>query len=359
MKNYCLLIFACLQFIIACKTKEQPVTKPEAIAFAKIIDSSISTKNAALFNSFFDLNSMSNKVAKEADSKLNSAILKGLKKGFVSANIGGQIIASLSEKGTFELVKQYEKENIQHLIFRLYDNGMNYYDFELVKKNGKVNIADAYIYLTGETLSKTFADLLVANLDGGNKRLDEMKSFKTIKAMLLNNDSKKALELYNKLSPEMKKLKTAKLYKIQITAAINNNIYLEAIEDYKTSFPNEPNIYFILIDKYFIDEDYDNVIYCVNKVDSFINKDPFFDYYRGLVYKMKEDRKTALTYFEKAFKNIPTFDDNVIELISFYAEDGNFVKAKQLITDYKNNKKRKQEKLENIYTLYPNLELDK
>jgi hypothetical protein len=357
-KSAFFFLFAFSLLFIACKPPEKPVTKEEALTLAKAIANSTKNKNVKLFRSYFDYDAMADKIAIQSENKLTKEEKYSLKAGFDNADLPGKIIQPIGNDGTYEFVKHYEKDKIQHLIFRLYaSEGMNYHDFELINKNGKPKIADIYVYLTGENISKTFSDLMLNNRSFSAKKLKEINSIKQIRAMLTNGENEKALEAFNKISADLRIQKSFQIIYIEITSKIDNELYSKAIEEYKNSFPNEPNIYLMLVDNYILNKQFDKAIFCINKVDSMINKDPFLDYYRGLVYNSKGDSKMAQQHFEAAYKDIPGFDDNVIELIAHYADNNQLAKSKQLLAEYKADKKRNQEKLENLYFSYPQLKL--
>jgi hypothetical protein len=91
-------------------------------------------------------------------------------------------------------------------------------------------------------------------------------------------------------------------------------------------------------------------------MDNLINKDPYLDYYRGLIYNTKNDYKKAQACFESLYKNMPSYGSGIIELIAVYAKNDEMEKAKAMVKAYKNDKKLNQEALNLIYILYPDLE---
>jgi len=79
-----------------------------------------------------------------------------------------------------------------------------------------------------------------------------------------------------------------------------------------------------------------------------IDKDPFLDYYRYLMYTLKQDKVNALKYIEALVKNMPDFQDGVLELILTYREEGQTEKANALIKDYRSRSAFNQRKLEQV-----------
>ena len=128
-------IFSLLLILLAtsCQPKQKPVTADEVKIFAQKLESSLERRNPDF---------------------MDEAIIK-----------------TISKKGTYQLVKQYEKNNAQYALFRLYDDGsLNYHDIELTRSDGNVKIADIYIYTSGEYLSETIKGLFLQMKDLVDKK---------------------------------------------------------------------------------------------------------------------------------------------------------------------------------------------
>ena len=346
LKTIAILVFV----ISSCKEKVELVTKDEALKMSKNIDSSINFKKPLYFNSLFDATTFTKRVAKYAGETVSNAAVKDVKETMTKMGLGDKIIRSIMDNGTYEFVNHYEKDNIHHLIFRLFSSeGLNYHDFELIKKGGKVLIADIYVYVTGETLSKTIGDLMLTLKPENQQK--EFESIKKIRELVFNNEHQKAKNIYNKLSPELKSQKTVQIMNVIICAQLDESSYIEAIENYKTNFPGEANLYLILVDRYLLKKDYEKSLECVNKVDSLLGKDPFLDYYRALISNTMERPDESRKYLEQLHLNMPGFGSGVLELIANYITAGMNDKAKLLVAEYEKNEKFNQELLTNyLYT---------
>ena len=147
---------AAIFLLASCQSeKSTPVTAAEAREFAHQLESSIERKDPA----FFD-NAISKKTfLKRANLPEKDVDASGLTLG-QSMKLGTSILGSTTNKIQYKLVKQYSKDSVQHLLFRLYiDGSLNYHDMELIKVGKEVQIADMFVYLTGETLSQTVHSL--------------------------------------------------------------------------------------------------------------------------------------------------------------------------------------------------------
>ncbi len=353
-----LFYFAFISLILlSCKTKNnkaantpfETATNSEAKDFAKRLQSSIEKKDATFFDDAIDKEAFLKKIGLIDNGKDASAFKKGLTD---KMNIGTQLINSITKNGSYQLVKQYEKDKIQHLIFRLYDQGsLNYHDLELGKHDKEVKIDDIYVYTSGELLSETLNTLYnqMKSLMESGQVSDEdnwLSIVPQIRQKMRTGNYQGALRDFRSLPEKIQKLKSLSLMLIMITSGLNDDAaYSAAIDDYQLRFPNEPNMHLILIDGYIIKKEYDKAFESVNKLDERINKDPFLDFYRYLISNLKKNNTNAKKYLVSFVNNFPDFEDGILELILTYRDDGEKEKADSLIKSYKLHSAFDQERL--------------
>jgi tetratricopeptide (TPR) repeat protein len=353
--KYSLLLY--ILFAIACEKPEKPVTKEEAAKLGKELAAAMENRNTGKFNQMIDVEAFKKRIREQGNNKLDRAMVEGVVAGLKSGQFGSQIVGSLGNDGTYQLVKQYEKDNHQHLLFRMYKDALNYHDYELIKKDEQVKIADIFIYTTGQNLTTTFTESLLSMSDQmtavQNIDKSEINKVERIRDYLHKKDYEKAKSLYQTLPRVIRDQRLYKMIYIQIASGLDNDEYLKALTSFQQDYPDAPNMYLTMIDAYFLKKDYDGALKCVNQLDSLINKDPFLDYFRGLVCKQKEDPDNELFYFERLNKNMPDFASGTLQLISAYLEQKETGKAAQLTVQYRKNKDADKETLETLYLLYP------
>lgn len=155
----CLLLT--LLAIAGCQPVEEKITKDEAAKFASELEASAIKRKAGFLSSSIIFNSMMNRLDQAKKIKDWDAAENSLRLSLKRNELDKSLFQVMGPNGTFEKIKIYEKHGIQRAVFRGYgEGGFNYLDMELVKYDGKVGIADIYIYLTGENLSTTMAVLL-------------------------------------------------------------------------------------------------------------------------------------------------------------------------------------------------------
>jgi len=358
-----LMLPAIFPFVLfeACSTLEEPVSTQEAISLAHSIEKWIKNDSAENLNKFIDASAFSKRIKEHAGNAVDQSFLQGVRDALKNTDLGQQIARGIGKKGSYLLIKQYEKDKQQHLVFRLYaDAQVNYHDFELIKKDDQVKIADIFIYLTGETFSATLANsLLMMTEDYGDmpkEEFDKLKSLKIIKAMMSKNNYDGAKRNYDELPDQFKKQKMFQLINIMICKELGDSLYLKALDEYKAFYPAAPNMFLMMIDAYILQQDYLNALKSVNQLDSLINKDPLLDYHRALIYKQMDDYEQYQEHLETLNYNMPDFGDGNTELIYCYLETGEMNKAIELTKRYMNSNEYTEGDPDTYFMLCPDLE---
>jgi tetratricopeptide (TPR) repeat protein len=273
--------------------------------------------------------------------------------------MGTKITASLSAKGTYSLVKHYEKDKVHHLLFRLYDDGMiNYHDYELIRTGGQPKVADIYIYMSGENLSETLKTLFVQFKDefkesSKNETAGWIKRMPDIRSLITKGKHQEALEIYNSMPGKIKQGRIFQIVHVEICSGLSDEEYNKAITDYETLYPNEPNMQLLLIDGYILRKDYDKALNAVNELDKMIDKDPMLDFHRAMCYTLMKDDVKRVECLERLIKNLPDFEDGILELLVDYLETSQFEKAKPLVDGFKNKSEFNQSTLITLLDQYP------
>ncbi|HZE85507.1 MAG TPA: hypothetical protein VE035_14425 [Puia sp.] len=350
-------LFLSSALLCSCSIPEKKVSKEEALALSHRVEVSLTKHDYSVLNNIFDEKALASRIAIEGGLFLNKELIKGGVQGFITEQFGKLVVQAMGKDGTYQLVKQYEKNDRQHLLFRLYGNGqINYHDYELIKREESIKAADMYIYISGENISKTLANALqLVNKDVSKKDIDKISTIKTIKQLIAQKDYEKAAQYYDEFPTAFKREKAFQLIHIQIYSKMSDEKYLQALLEYKSLFPNDPNMYLMMIDAYVLQKDYPRALESVNKLDSLIDKDPYQDYQRGLLYKLMKDSARAQECFERLHVNMPGFKKGTIELMEIYFGRGNRNKAVQLVERAKDSNYLSPSNLSVIYAYHPDL----
>ncbi|HEY8968423.1 MAG TPA: hypothetical protein VIM64_05010 [Puia sp.] len=355
------LFYACLLtpalYCCSCSMPEKPVSKEEALKLAHRIEYSAANHDYSVLNNIFDEKELSRRISSEGGLFMSKALIKGAIQGFQQGQYGKAVIDALGKEGTYEMIKQYEKDKKQHILFRQYGKGgVNYHDYELVKRDDAIKAADVFIYISGENLSKTIADALqLTNQNMPKEDLAKIDKVKTIKSLMAQEENEKALKMFDELPDPIKKEKAYQLIHIQLCSKLDNDRYIQALNEYRSLFPKDPNMYLMMIDAYFLQKDYVMALNSVNKLDSLIDKDPYQDYQRGVIYLLLKDTIRSRECFERLHANMPRFKKGTVELMETYYYTHEDDKAVQLIREAKDSNYLSEENLDVLYSYHPDL----
>lgn len=359
IKNTVIKLSVLILFFYGCKTQKEKVTKAEALEFAMQVEKTIAKGD----NVFLDNAISKEDFLKRVDLEKTNDAINFIKGALEKFRIGSQVTTILADKDDFDLVKYYEKNGSAHLIFRVYmqaGKSLNYHDYEIVKREGKIKIADVYIYLSGELLSETCKNLYITLLEEAKNNksgfseaaMPELNDLPEIKKLFMSRKYKEAKDKLDNLPAYLRTSKTIQLMNIQVCAGIDFESFSKAIEEYKVAYPTAENINFIMIDGYFVQKDYEKALIAINKLDSQINKDPFLDYFRYLACYSLNKKAEGKKYLYRLTNSMPEFEDGFIELFGVYAEAGEKKQADSVKAIYMTKRNFNQERLKNLELLY-------
>ncbi|HEY4335152.1 MAG TPA: hypothetical protein VGM89_04625, partial [Puia sp.] len=269
-----LLCFCIALFLNACQPPEPPVSKDEAMALAHRIERSIGKHDTTLLNRIFDEKALTQRVIDANSSLLLSrTLITSAVRGVEKGGLGSRVVHAMGGQGSYQLIREYEKDGRQHILFRLYGGeGVNYHDYELVKRDEGIKAADLYVYTSGENISMTLANALMRLNREGTKK--ELKTTDNIRDLMDRDEYEKAGEEYERLPPNFKKEKAYQLIHVRILSHLSTEKYIAALNEYRALFPHDPNMYLLMIDAYTLQKNYLKALESVNKLDSMIGKDP-------------------------------------------------------------------------------------
>jgi hypothetical protein len=341
----------------SCSVPENPVSKAEALKLAHRIEYSAAKHDYSILNNIFDEKALTQRISNAGGLFLSRSLIKSALGDFQQNQYGKAVIEAMGKNGSYELIKQYEKDSKQHILFRLYgEGGVNYHDYELVKRDDAIKAADVYIYISGENISKTIADALQENSQNIPKEeLEKINTTKTIRSLIVQGNYEKALQLYDELPDVIKKQKSYQLIHIRICSKLGNDKYIQALNEYRALFPKDPNMYLTMVDVYILQKDYPMALAAVNKLDSLIDKDPYQDYQRGLIYLLLKDTISAQKSFERLHTNMPKFIKGTVELMETYLYLHDQDKAVQLLKQARDSSYLSPQGFEVIYKYHPDL----
>lgn len=336
-------IIACVLISIAMSqcSINGTVTKEDALNLAAKIEQSVKERDPSFLDNLQDTKALAQKVKYLLRSRQLSAFQENMILNLAkNTELGITINNTIGECGTFNLLKQYTDNDVQHLLFRIKThNGFSYCDLELVKINFQVKISDTYSYLKGETYSKTIASFIETSSDLNESESQMTKNFSLIRSiqdLISSGNAVEAMELANQLPKRYKTTRWYRMREIDYDSKTKDTVaFFSNSETYLKDYPNAPEINMYMFDINILRKKYDEGLYAINKLDNYINKDPMLDYYRGIVYFLNDKNDSASFYFEKMYKAMPGFPVNYSPLIMVYMRQGRIKDAQKFVKIYK------------------------
>ena len=334
------------------------VSEDEALKIAKEIQTSINNQDGSVLKVFFDMPSFFEKIKQQSTAAKNDDLFTGFKSTFNMNTFASQVAANVSDGG-YQLVHVYASDGKRHLLFRLFGkSGLNYHDYSLIKRDGVVKADDVYVYVSGEDMSTTVAVLVDVSMSGTtdlNQISEELNTLLKLKEYQKNKDYNSIIKLFESSEAKYKKNNAFQIIYIGACHQQDLQKYKAALENYAVTFPDAPNTYLLMLDLYFLSKEYEKGIAAVDKLDSLVRGDTFLDFYRGNLYlALKEPLKAKLCY-DNVFKSFPVLSYVIKNVVILHMNDNEAEAAKSALNIYKVTKGFKQQYVDDIYLLYPQL----
>ena len=276
----------------AAKTGQMP-SDEECREFAVKMEDAVARGDLAAFNALIDWDAIlesatggiSGIESIRRNYEENTKQIQNMKGG-----IGNTILSIVALGGSYQFLRVAKEKKSRLARFRLYgpNGGLNYHDFILLRQaDGQTKAIDIHIYLSGELLSKSFRrDFLplVAHkqrsvfdkLTGAESDfIKHMDQWRKLVQATQAGQSKRALDIYERLPESLKKEKNILLVRLQAARKSGNErAYSKAIEDLEKYFPNDPCRILVSIDGYVMREEYDKAVASIEQLNNTIGGDP-------------------------------------------------------------------------------------
>ena len=338
--------------------QQTTVTATEAKELGIKMEAAVINGDTSFLHTLIDTKSLVKNIEVKSKALKNTGFKRGFLETFNMGQFGDQTIAVV-KSGGYKMLKGYEKEGKEHLLFRAYGTGgFNYQDFTLIKVGSAIKVEDVYSYISGENLSTTLATTLDAEFNSADSKdaiTQEAKVIIQIGKYKKQGNYIEEKELFEKLETNLQNNKGIQMLYIDACRHINMGLYKTAIEKYVSLYPNEANAYLMMIDVYSLNKEYEKGIGAIEKLDSLLGGDPYLYFYEGLLYKKAGKLAESKANFEKCFDAEPTIIVNMQQLTDDYYIEGDYEKAKAVINNYKKTPNFKPDDLAPLYKAYPSL----
>ena len=223
----------------------------ECVQFAKKIETSIEQNDASLLNSVLNHHAFLKKVAKNIGTYNKTQLVELAFQAKENIRFGDMVMSYLkSNDGYFNFTKFYKNKNTPHIIFRIYSQmeGLNYFDCELKRINGKINITDVFIYYAGELWSTSYSrhmKMLAENNFGSIENIHPKNEFHNsllkvdyINDLLFIGEIEQATLVFESIPAAFQNDKIIHGASLKIAHQKNDSAYVKAIQRYLSIEPD-------------------------------------------------------------------------------------------------------------------------
>jgi hypothetical protein len=362
-----ILLLTISLFFILCKTENKivPISIDEVRNLGLLLQNKVEDNDIRGINELYDVQAFVNLFLKKSTKKSVHEFNASFYYGFARQFSFGELLIAQKNEGSFQLIRAYQDNNKDfHLLFRLYNEGLNYHSYTIKRIKGELKIIDMYVYRSGENLSDTYRAYYKKLLYGSNlfnTNVQDESLYKDVEKLNrirdLNADGKfkKSYKIYKTISNSSKRMKTFKLANILICSYLSDDLYLEAIKDYEMRFPNDPSLFLISVDALIMKKEFDKTLSYIDKLDESLGGDPFLHFIRGNIHYMNKNYDSALGKFAITTLEYPEFINAYECSLMIYLETDKKEKVIEILETYNSEFKiPKKELKQNMISISPN-----
>jgi tetratricopeptide (TPR) repeat protein len=312
-----------------------PVSDLEHQAFAKDLMATMKSSDRTSLANIFDYEALIQ--AALSGLGISESGKADFQRGFMSSvnERGGPLgdgAAAVANGGTFRLLRLVDTPEPKRLRFRMTmpnGEGVNYIDLVLSRRaNNVVKAVDFYSFASGEyftqsvrrtgvTLAAEKDKGILARLTGADR--DFAKYGPVMKRMgeaLRESRFQEALNDYETLPDSLKKEKMFMLVRVRAAMGVSDQKYQEAMEVYRSLFPNDPSTVLVSIDHFAMKKEFAKCTELIDQLDTAVGGDPYLDILRASMLIEQKRFDEAISTAQKAAKDLPDFPDTHFALIS-------------------------------------------
>ena len=343
------------------------ITEGECFLFAKEIENSINESDPTFLNNTLNHHSFLKKVVESFGTYNKSQLSKLSFQAKENIRFGDMVMSYLkSNDGYFNFTKLYYKNHVPHIIFRIYSQmeGLNYFDCELERINGQLNITDVYIYYAGELWSTSYSRhmKLMGEYNRGsyesihpeNDFYNSLIKIDYISELLFSGQVEQAEMVYSSIPEQFKSDKIIQGTALKIAFQKNDSSYVQAIDRYLSNDPkNEPfNLFFNVLRQLAIKEN-DKARQSILDLNEITGEDFLMQLFVGQTYQNEQNFKKSILCFDTVIEHYPDlFETYWYKLVSLIEANQNKDAIDLLETIMSNFEARKID-LENLLADYP------
>ena len=207
------------------------------------------------------------------------------------------VVDAVQNGGSYQVLRARLVDESPRVLFRLLNSAgvFNYHEFHLEPSGDDFVAVDAWVALSGETLSQTLHRSILAlvrqfpledgqSLDARDReyvqnlwRLEQI----TAKAKTHPAD---ALHIARQLPPALQRDKSVLLARLMSAQAMGKDEYSAAVIAYRKAYPDDAAAEMISVEFHVINKDFDKALACIDKINAAVGGDEYLNMLRASVY---------------------------------------------------------------------------
>jgi hypothetical protein len=260
-----------------------------------------------------------------------------------------QVVATVQGGGSYTFLRPRARGPHKTALFRLVSpdsNGVNYHEFVLARReDGKVRAVDAYVFLSGELVSRTLRRMFLClaargapdpgalgRLPGTEQAfLKDLPRFQRMTAEVRDGRPAEALATYRQLPPQLQKDKTILMLRLQAAQDAGDEPYARAIEDFRDAHPGDACIDMFSVDYYLLKRDYPRALACLDRLDRSVGGDPYVHVMRAGIHTDQGQYDLARHDARRAIAVDPDLQDAYWALLTVSLQDHHYADTVTLL----------------------------
>lgn len=225
----------------------------------------------------------------KAKMSARSSIEQGL------GNVGAELVDALAYGGSYTFIRHFEQEGKKKVLFRLENvQGLNYHIFTLVEAEGEVKAEDVYVLVLGSDLSEVLRNSLLglglfedSKVDA--RLIEDAGRMQEIRRLINEQDPDSAMVIFEQLHPKLQDSRIGMFTHIQLSMLRDTEEFIESVERMRERYPENASVDLLMIDYYFLKEEYAKSLTALNRLDRAIGGDVYLNLHRAGLAQAQED----------------------------------------------------------------------
>jgi hypothetical protein len=259
-----------------------------------------------------------------------AGFLTGARQSLRRRGMASQLVNVVSQGGSVRLLRVHDVGDEKRALFRMLSQevGVNYHDMVLVKRSGRVQAVDVYVFATAEKISDTTRRLylmaaagssqtLVGKLVGGEGEfVKHAEDFKRMSENAQAGRFQKVLDGYHGLPKSMREEKAVMMMRVMAAQRISEDEYAQAIAEFRKNHPNDACLDMLSIDGYLLRKKHELALECVDRLDKAVGGDPYLNSLRSGINADRENWAEARRFAQKAVEGAPDLPEGYWQMVA-------------------------------------------